>query len=409
MVLTEDDLEQFYEGFSNDTLWPLYHDVIAPPAFHRQWWDVVPAGQPAVRAGRRRPGRPGRDGLGARLPAAAGPEDAARAAARPAHRLLPPHPVPAAGALRAAAVAQAGGRGAARRGPRRLPAGRRRRELRARGPSAHGPDHARADDHADDADGHGPTGTCAPPRSPSRSTRTRSTSWPAPTRSRSARSRSAASWATPSSCCSASTGSTTPRASGTGSRPTASCWRRTGCPRRARRSCRWPARAGRTWARTSSCATTSSCWSAASTATTAQVGHAPVQYLHQSFPMEEMAALYLAADVMLVTALRDGMNLVAKEYVAARSDDRGALVLSEFTGAADELDRRRAGQPARHRRDEGRDHVRRAHGRPRVPQADAPAAPTRARARRRRPGREDFLAALNAVPDRERPVTDALD
>ncbi|WP_167748930.1 trehalose-6-phosphate synthase [Cellulomonas sp. HD19AZ1] len=68
-----------------------------------------------------------------------------------------------------------------------------------------------------------------------------------------------------------------------------------------------------------------------------QVGHTPVQYLHQSFPMEEMAALYLAADVMLVTALRDGMNLVAKEYVAARSDDRGALVLSEFTGAADEL------------------------------------------------------------------------
>ncbi len=67
------------------------------------------------------------------------------------------------------------------------------------------------------------------------------------------------------------------------------------------------------------------------------VGTAPVQYLHQSFPMEEMAALYLAADVMLVTALRDGMNLVAKEYVAARSDDRGALVLSEFTGAADEL------------------------------------------------------------------------
>jgi len=69
----------------------------------------------------------------------------------------------------------------------------------------------------------------------------------------------------------------------------------------------------------------------------ATVGRAPVHYLHQSFPMDEMAALYLAADVMLVTALRDGMNLVAKEYVAARSDERGALVLSEFTGAADEL------------------------------------------------------------------------
>ena len=46
---------------------------------------------------------------------------------------------------------------------------------------------------------------------------------------------------------------------------------------------------------------------------------------------------YLAADVMLVTPLRDGMNLVAKEYVACRFDDTGALVLSEFTGAADEL------------------------------------------------------------------------
>jgi trehalose 6-phosphate synthase len=68
-----------------------------------------------------------------------------------------------------------------------------------------------------------------------------------------------------------------------------------------------------------------------------EVGSAPVHYLHQSYPPEEMAALYLAADVMLVTSLRDGMNLVAKEYVACRYDETGALVLSEFTGAADEL------------------------------------------------------------------------
>lgn len=68
-----------------------------------------------------------------------------------------------------------------------------------------------------------------------------------------------------------------------------------------------------------------------------EFGHPAIHYMHHSYPMEEMAALYLAADVMLVTALRDGMNLVAKEYIAARSDDRGALVLSEFTGAADEL------------------------------------------------------------------------
>jgi trehalose-6-phosphate synthase len=68
-----------------------------------------------------------------------------------------------------------------------------------------------------------------------------------------------------------------------------------------------------------------------------EVGTPPVHYLHHSYPKEEMAALYLVADVMLVTSLRDGMNLVAKEYVACRHDETGALVLSEFTGAADEL------------------------------------------------------------------------
>jgi alpha,alpha-trehalose-phosphate synthase [UDP-forming] len=69
----------------------------------------------------------------------------------------------------------------------------------------------------------------------------------------------------------------------------------------------------------------------------AEVGSSPVHYLHQSYPREEMAALYLATDVMLVTPLRDGMNLVAKEYVSCRYDENGTLVLSEFTGAADEL------------------------------------------------------------------------
>ena len=62
-----------------------------------------------------------------------------------------------------------------------------------------------------------------------------------------------------------------------------------------------------------------------------------IRYLHQGYPREEMVALYLAADVMLVTALRDGMNLVAKEYVAVRQDNTGVLLLSEFAGAADEL------------------------------------------------------------------------
>ena len=69
----------------------------------------------------------------------------------------------------------------------------------------------------------------------------------------------------------------------------------------------------------------------------ATLGQPAVRYLHHSYPREEIAGLYLAADVMLVTSLRDGMNLVAKEYVCCRDHDDGALVLSEFTGASDEL------------------------------------------------------------------------
>lgn len=69
------------------------------------------------------------------------------------------------------------------------------------------------------------------------------------------------------------------------------------------------------------------------------IGHQAISYHHHSYPRDEMVALYLAADVMLVTALRDGMNLVAKEYVASRFNDDGVLVLSEFAGASDELTR----------------------------------------------------------------------
>jgi trehalose 6-phosphate synthase len=69
----------------------------------------------------------------------------------------------------------------------------------------------------------------------------------------------------------------------------------------------------------------------------ARVGAPAVHYLNQSFDRAEVAALFHAADVMAVTPLRDGMNLVCKEYIAARVDNGGALVLSEFTGAAAEL------------------------------------------------------------------------
>ncbi len=69
----------------------------------------------------------------------------------------------------------------------------------------------------------------------------------------------------------------------------------------------------------------------------AQVGRPPIHYLYRSLPFDELIAYYRAADVMLVTPLRDGMNLVAKEYVASRYDNTGTLILSEFVGAAEQL------------------------------------------------------------------------
>jgi trehalose 6-phosphate synthase len=69
-----------------------------------------------------------------------------------------------------------------------------------------------------------------------------------------------------------------------------------------------------------------------------RVGEPAIHYLNQPFDRADLAALYQTADVMVVTPLRDGMNLVAKEFVAARRDDTGALVLSEFAGAAAELE-----------------------------------------------------------------------
>jgi trehalose-6-phosphate synthase len=63
----------------------------------------------------------------------------------------------------------------------------------------------------------------------------------------------------------------------------------------------------------------------------------PITYVRRSLPQSELAALYAAADVALVTPLRDGLNLVAKEYVACKSSGDGVLILSEFAGAAAEM------------------------------------------------------------------------
>jgi trehalose 6-phosphate synthase len=66
-------------------------------------------------------------------------------------------------------------------------------------------------------------------------------------------------------------------------------------------------------------------------------GRVAVHYFRRSIPREDLVAYYRAADILLATPLRDGMNLVAKEYVACHPDDSGVLILSEFAGAAVEL------------------------------------------------------------------------
>ena len=68
-----------------------------------------------------------------------------------------------------------------------------------------------------------------------------------------------------------------------------------------------------------------------------RLGSPVVHYLHQTHSLEELLGLYRTADVMLVTPFSDGMNLVSKEYVATRYDNTGTLVLSEFAGAAKQL------------------------------------------------------------------------
>jgi trehalose 6-phosphate synthase len=66
-------------------------------------------------------------------------------------------------------------------------------------------------------------------------------------------------------------------------------------------------------------------------------GWVPIHYMHRHLRREELLAYYRAADIALITPLKDGMNLVAKEFCAAQVDERGVLIVSEFAGASEEL------------------------------------------------------------------------
>ena len=132
------------------------------------------------------------------------------------------------------------------------------------------------------------------------------------------------------------------------------------------------------------------------------VGHAPVHCLHRGVAFHELCALYRMADVCLVTPLADGMNLVAKEYLACQPEGgTGVLVLSEFAGAAEEL--RSASRVNPHDTDAVADAIAEALDRPEAARREA-LAPLRehARAHHAGPWADGFLAALDAAAGRRR-------
>ncbi len=148
--------------------------------------------------------------------------------------------------------------------------------------------------------------------------------------------------------CSAWTVSITPRGSPNGSRPSARCSSRarSGARRRAWCGCRSrPAQTCRT-TQSSEAAWLNIVGRVNGEHGEADLGAHPWRYLYRSYRRSQLSELYRAADVGYVTPLRDGMNLVAKEYVAAQDPQKpGVLVLSRFAGAAEELERRTAREP----------------------------------------------------------------
>ncbi len=122
----------------------------------------------------------------------------------------------------------------------------------------------------------------------------------------------------------------------------------------------------------------------------------PVRYINRSIPRETLAALYRGSQVGLVTPLRDGMNLVAKEYVAAQDPlDPGVLVLSRFAGAAEDLEEALIVNP--YDADEVAQAIQRAIVMPRQERIERHGAlMTRVRARDARNWVESFLRALAA-------------
>ena len=137
------------------------------------------------------------------------------------------------------------------------------------------------------------------------------------------------------------------------------------------------------------------------------VGHSPVQFLHRGFPPADLAALYALSEVCLVTPLRDGMNLVAKEFLDCQREEiagrPGVLILSELAGAAEELSN--AIQVNPHNTDEVAGAIAHALEMPdEERKSRIEAMQKRLRLRHSGPWAESFVADLEKVPAREQRV-----
>ena len=318
--LSEDEIEEFYEGFSNATLWPLYHDVVAKPEFHREWWDAY------VRVNRR---------FAERAAEVAADEatvwvhdyqmqlvPAMLRELRPDLRIgfflhIPFPPAELFQQLPWRRQLLEGLLGADLVGFQRPGASQNFvRLVRQR------VGHKTHRDAVYLPDGRGVRAGSFPISIDTRGLDELARSSAVEQRAR----RSASSSATREGPAARHR----PARLHQGHLRPAARLRRADQRRRAvasttPSSCRSRRRRGSGWSSTACCATRSTGWSAGSTATSASIGSPPIHYLHTSYPKEEMAALFRAADVMVVTPLRDGMNLVAKEYVACRYDEGGAL------------------------------------------------------------------------------------
>ncbi|MBK1834721.1 bifunctional alpha,alpha-trehalose-phosphate synthase (UDP-forming)/trehalose-phosphatase [Roseibacillus ishigakijimensis] len=137
------------------------------------------------------------------------------------------------------------------------------------------------------------------------------------------------------------------------------------------------------------------------------VGHSPVQFLHRGFPPQDLAALYALSEVCLVTPLRDGMNLVAKEFLDCQREEvsgrPGVLILSELAGAAEELSN--AIQVNPHNTDEVAGAIARALEMPDGERRKRiQSMQKRLRLRHSGPWAQSFVEELDRVPEREQRV-----